>query len=170
MVCVNCQSSNEVEDYSTGNIVCLDCSTIKKQSNFVSSLEFTNSCVTGTFVDMGVNHSSIRDLNKTNYSEKRLYLAKRLINKIAVGLQIPPNISRGAELAFKMAVEKNWVQGRSTDIVVASCLYLVCRQNSYPLLLIDFSDRLQENIYKIARTYLNLCKFLRLSVPNIDPC
>lgn len=122
MVCENCQSKNEVVD-STGNVICLDCNSVKRQSNFVSSLDFTNSCVTGTFGNMTGNYTSIKCLNRTNYSEKRLYLAKRLIEKIAVGLQIPQNITRGAEILFKMAVEKNWVQGRSTDIVVASCLY-----------------------------------------------
>ena len=131
MVCENCQSKNEVED-STGHVICLDCNRVKV--NIVSSLEFTNNCVTGSFGTMTGNYTSIKCLNEANYSEKRLYLAKRLIEKIAVGLQIPKNISRGAEMLFKMAVEKNWVQGRNTDIVVASCLYLMCRQNSFPLL------------------------------------
>lgn len=169
MVCEGCKSSNEVED-STGNIICLDCNTVQKKSCFVSHLEFANSNVMGTFGNKSGGYTSIRALNKTNYPEKRLFMANRFIKNIAESLQIPQHIAKGAEMLFKMVVEKNWLQGRSTDIVIASCLYLMCRQKSYPLLLIDFSDKLQENIYKIARTYLSLCRLLHFTVPNIDPC
>lgn len=42
-----------------------------------------------------------------------------------------------------LAVQNNFVQGRKTQHVVAACLYIVCRRDRTPHLLIDFSDVLQ---------------------------
>lgn len=40
---------------------------------------------------------------------------------------------------FRTAVERNFVQGRKTMCVVAVCLYMVCREESSPHMLLDFS-------------------------------
>lgn len=43
--------------------------------------------------------------------------------------------------------------GRDTKIVAAACLYMACRIHQYPLLLIDFSDAIQMDMYKIAEVF-----------------
>lgn len=49
-------------------------------------------------------------------------------------------------------------------------MYVVCRQQERPQLLIDFADKLQVNLYKLGNTYLKLIKILHFPIPNIDPC
>ena len=44
-------------------------------------------------------------------------------------------------------------QGRQTKIVAAACLYIVCRMERKPHLLIDFSDAIQEDLFKIAEVF-----------------
>ena len=48
-----------------------------------------------------------------------------------------------AHRLYKIALQRGFTRGRRTNQVAAACLYLVCRQDSKPFLLIDFSDSLQ---------------------------
>lgn len=49
------------------------------------------------------------------------------------------------------------------------CLYIACRLEKTPHLLIDFSDVLKVNVYKLGCIYLKLVERLFLDVPQIDP-
>jgi len=53
--------------------------------------------------------------------------------------------------------------------VVAAAIYIVCRKEKTPHLLIDFSDALQVNLYTLGSCYLKLIKFLHFEMPVIDP-
>ncbi len=44
---------------------------------------------------------------------------------------------------YKIALQRGFTRGRRTQQVAAACLYLQCRQDNKPFLLIDFSDLLQ---------------------------
>lgn len=44
-------------------------------------------------------------------------------------------------------------QGRETVIFVAACLYLACRIEKSPHLLIDFADAINTDMFKIAQVY-----------------
>ena len=46
--------------------------------------------------------------------------------------------------------------------VAAACLYIICRQENKPFMLIDFSDRLQVNLYNLGAVWLQLCRLFRL--------
>ena len=48
-----------------------------------------------------------------------------------------------AQRLFMLAMEHNFIQGRRTQYIVAACLYVVCRREKTPHMLIDFSDVLQ---------------------------
>lgn len=68
-----------------------------------------------------------------------------------------------------MAYEKNFIQGRNTSDVAGVCLYIACRKDKTPHLLIDFSDVLKVNLYKLGSIYIDLTQKLYLEVPSIDP-
>ena len=57
---------------------------------------------------------------------------------------------------FQLAVEKNFVQGRKTVHVVASCLYIACRVIKSMHMLIDFSDSLSVNVYVLGNCFLKV--------------
>ena len=46
--------------------------------------------------------------------------------------------------------------------MAGACLYIVCRQENKPFMLIDFSDMLQTNVYVLGAVFLQLCRLLRL--------
>lgn len=54
-----------------------------------------------------------------------------------------PQTTPAAHRLYKIALQRHFTRGRRTNQVAAACLYLVCRQDGKPFLLIDFSDALQ---------------------------
>ncbi|POM60876.1 Transcription factor IIIB, partial [Phytophthora palmivora] len=70
---------------------------------------------------------------------------------------------------FALALQRNFTHGRKTQTVIAACLYIVCRRERSPHLLIDFSDKLQINVYVLGGVFLKFCKLLQIHLPLIDP-
>lgn len=68
-----------------------------------------------------------------------------------------------AKRFYRIAVEKNFTRGRKSEQVLASCLYIACREKRRPYLLIDFSNYLKINVYVLGAVFLQLCKTLRLN-------
>jgi len=73
------------------------------------------------------------------------------------------------ERNFELGNDKNFTQGRPTSHVVAAALYITCRMEKTPHLLIDFSDALQINLYILGACYLKFVRYLHLDLPLIDP-
>ena len=48
-------------------------------------------------------------------------------------------------------------------------MYIICRQEKSPHLLIDFSDALQVNVYRLGHCFLQFIRLLNLKLPIIDP-
>ena len=46
--------------------------------------------------------------------------------------------------------------------VAAACIYIICRQEGLPYMLLDFSDILQVNVFELGATFLQLCTIFRL--------
>ncbi|KAK1339524.1 hypothetical protein QTO34_020207 [Cnephaeus nilssonii] len=68
---------------------------------------------------------------------------------------------------FKMAVSKHLTRGRKMTHVIAACLYLVCRTEGTPHMLLDLSDLLQVNVYVLGKTFLLLARELCINAPAI---
>ncbi|XP_061669022.1 BRF1 RNA polymerase III transcription initiation factor subunit b isoform X2 [Syngnathoides biaculeatus] len=69
-----------------------------------------------------------------------------------------------------MVVSRHLTRGRKTEHVIAACLYLVCRTEGTPHMLLDLSDLLQVNVYMLGKTFLLLARELCINAPAIDPC
>ncbi|BFG15640.1 hypothetical protein CerSpe_019140 [Prunus speciosa] len=67
-----------------------------------------------------------------------------------------------AKRFFRIAVDRNFTRGRKSEQVLASCLYIACREKRKPYLLIDFSNYLKINVYVLGAVFLQLCKVFML--------
>eukprot|EP00899_Mesostigma_viride_P022878 jgi/Mesvir1/3775/Mv08222-RA.1 len=96
--------------------------------------------------------------------EKTLSKGKYEISQVAERLGVRPreDMINAAHRIYKLAILRNFTRGRRTAQVAGACLYLVCRQESKPYMLIDFSDILQTNVYVLGSVFLQLCRLLRL--------
>ena len=127
---------------------------------------------------------------------------KRNLQQLASGLSLNSSHVDAAHNYFKvirsepliskhrqLAVEHKFIQGRKTENVVAACLYIECRKQQTPHMLLDFSDHLhvrstrcshmpvnlirrlivQINVFVLGAVYLKLCRKLRVKLPIVDP-
>ncbi|XP_039981116.1 BRF1 RNA polymerase III transcription initiation factor subunit b isoform X4 [Xiphias gladius] len=99
-----------------------------------------------------------------------LQSGKRQIQQLGSQLQLNQHCLDTAFNFFKMVVSKHLTRGRKTEHVIAACLYLVCRTEGTPHMLLDLSDLLQVNVYILGKTFLLLARELCINAPAIDPC
>eukprot|EP00057_Strongylocentrotus_purpuratus_P034123 XP_794011.3 PREDICTED: transcription factor IIIB 90 kDa subunit [Strongylocentrotus purpuratus] len=179
-VCSNCGGSDIDTDQARGNAVCVSCGAVIEDNFIVSEVGFAENTLGGTSV-IGQFVSSEGDKSHTlgnNFrhgygKESRtvtLQQGKRHIQNLGGQLKLNQHRNDMAYNFFKMAVQKKLTRGRKTMHIVAACLYLVCRLESTPHMLLDLSDLLQVNVYVLGKTYLKLCQELHINVPAIDPC
>jgi transcription factor IIIB subunit 2 len=95
--------------------------------------------------------------------------ARRQIAQLASILNCPDHYVDQAQRWYTLAVTNNFTKGRKSRYVVACCLYIACRMEKSSHMLIDFSDVLQINVFRLGQTYLKMTSTLQLHMPNIDP-
>lgn len=110
-----------------------------------------------------------RHLDNRDARDTTLLHARRIISQLASSLRLPPLYVDRAYRLYQLALHRNFNVGRRQSHVVATCLYIVCRQEKSPHLLIDFSDALQVNVYTLGRAFLQFVRVLRISLPLLDP-
>ena len=76
-----------------------------------------------------------------------LNLGRRKVRQLAVALKISEATSETGERFFNLAVTNEFIRGRKSTYVVASCLYAACRMKKDSHMLIDFSDMMQVRHY-----------------------
>ena len=161
--------------------MCTNCGTVVEENLIVSSVEFSESAmgassVIGKFVSAtctkpyggGLGGSAHGYASKES-REVTINNGRKSISQLAATLQLNQHFVDSAHRLFLLAIQRNFVQGRRAQNVVAACLYIICRKEKSPHLLIDFSDVLQTNVYVLGATFLKLVQILKLNVPVVDP-
>jgi transcription factor IIIB subunit 2 len=182
MLCPSCGSRDIEWVDASGDAVCVSCGTVCEESAIVSTIEFSeaggSSSVVGQFVSencskpySGAMHASARSRYGFMRSSRETTLAKgrAAIAEVAGRLRLQNHYIESAHRLFAFAVQKNFVQGRRTMHVVAVCLYIKCREEKSPHMLIDFSDALSVNVFVLGSTFLKFCRLLSIETPLIDP-
>lgn len=153
--CPACQSTNIISE--SGSSICSDCGAVLEESNIVSEVTFIEgangtSSVVGKFVSStgsvyGGSYGRGKGRSGYSYSkesrEATIENGRRKISQVAATLKLGSHHIEAAQRLFMLAVQHNFIQGRKTQNVIAACLYIVCRREKTPHLLIDFSDVLQ---------------------------
>ena len=74
---------------------------------------------------------------------------------------------------FQLAAQRNFTTGRKTAHVAAACMYIVCRRDKEPYLLLDFADALHTSVRELGQIYMKLVRLLNLDkvldIPVVDP-
>ena len=177
--CGFCRADVEADvDEANGFTCCTGCGRVLDEHVFSRDPTFTKTAggasqVEGNFVpDSGVTTALARGprgarilgYQSQDSHEKTLNRGRYEVNQLADRLGIKPReeITAGAHRLYRLAVQRNFTRGRRTQQVAGACLYIVCRQEQKPYMLIDFSDYLQTNVYVLGAVFLQLCELLRL--------
>nr|XP_040055987.1 transcription factor IIIB 90 kDa subunit-like [Gasterosteus aculeatus aculeatus] len=180
-VCKNCGGSDIDVDHARGDAVCMTCGSVLEDNIIVSEVEFVEtgggaSSAVGQFIaaDAGGVNPSFGDNHFSGMGRESraqtLQKARHNINTLGHQLQMNKHCLDTALNFYKMALMKNLTRGRKNCHVVAACLYLVCRTEGTPHMLLDLSDIVQVNVYVLGRTFLVLSRELCINAPAIDPC
>uniref|UniRef100_A0A3Q3E4X2 TFIIB-type domain-containing protein n=1 Tax=Labrus bergylta TaxID=56723 RepID=A0A3Q3E4X2_9LABR len=173
-VCKSCGSSDIDVDQARGDAVCMGCGSVLEDNIIVSEVEFVEtggggSSAVGQFVSSegGGPNPSFGDGHFTGVGRESraqtLQRAKQNINTLGHQLQMNKHCLDMAFNFYKMALMKHLTCGRKSMHVVAACLYMVCRTEGTPHMLLDLSDLLQVR-YKITFTNVNSKQLLFLFV------
>lgn len=165
MSCPECQGTDIDFNEASGEAVCVFCGTVLEENTIVSSIEFQESgsgaaSVIGQYVSSSSTggYGAVHGGTGRHYSkesrEATLAQGKRKIQYLASLLRLGNHYVESAHRLFMMAVQRNFTTGRKSHNVIAACLYVVCRREKSPHLLIDFSDKLQTNVYVLGRLSL----------------
>ncbi|XP_057715105.1 transcription factor IIIB 90 kDa subunit-like [Corythoichthys intestinalis] len=179
--CKNCGSSDVDVDHARGDAVCMACGSVLEDNIIVSEVEFVEtggggSLAVGQFVSSegGPKHPSFGESHLANTGRESraqtLHRAKQHISVLGHQLQLNQHCLDTAFNFYKMALAKHLTCGRKSAHIMAACIYLVCRTEGTPHMLLDLSDILQVNVYTLGKTFLALSKELCIKAPAIDPC
>ncbi|XP_028914701.1 transcription factor IIIB 90 kDa subunit isoform X1 [Ornithorhynchus anatinus] len=180
-VCRGCGCTDIELDPARGDAVCTACGSVLEDNIIVSEVQFVENSAGGAsalgqFVSLdgaGKTPSLGGGFHVNLGKESRaqtLQNGKRQIHHLGNQLQLNQHCLDTAFNFFKMAVSKHLTRGRKMTHVIAACLYLVCRTEGTPHMLLDLSDLLQVNVYVLGKTFLLLARELCINAPAIDPC
>lgn len=176
--CKNCGSTTFIVDRNSaaGDLSCSKCGSVQEENPIVSEVQFGETStgaatVQGSMVGADQARASFGGRqNALESREQTLLNGKRRIERIAAAMKIPSYIATSAGEWFRLALAQNFVQGRRSQNVLATCLYVACRKEKTHHMLIDFSSRIQILVYLLGATYLKMVKALCITkLPLADP-
>ena len=160
--CTGCGSTDIDVDPSRADAVCTNCGNVLESSIIVSDIQFEEnahggSSAIGTFVSSeskggasfsfgggsGRGFAQFQGGLVRESREITLRNARRKIEALAQQLSLRRDRIDMAFHFFKLALNKHLTRGRPSTHVIAACVYITCRTESTPHMLIDFSDVLQ---------------------------
>ena len=178
--CKYCGCDKLEENIDGGGVVCTNCGAVLSENTIVNEVQFVEnssggSSAVGQFVSSdGLSRlKNIVGLRGPCFRESRevtLSNAKKRISAVCQNLRLTSSSLDTAYSIFKLALTKGLTKGRKKDHTIGACVYITCRTDQTPHMLIDVSDALQIDIYELGRNYLKLCTELHINVPAMDPC
>ncbi|XP_010792714.1 transcription factor IIIB 90 kDa subunit-like [Notothenia coriiceps] len=148
-VCRNCGSTDIDVDQARGDAVCMTCGSVLEDNIIVSEVEFVEtggggSSAVGQFVSSEGGNVNPSFGENNHYQgmgrESRAHTVQRArhsINTLGHQLQMNKHCLDTALNFYKMALTKHLTRGRKSTHVIAACLYLVCRTEGTPHMLLD---------------------------------
>eukprot|EP00927_Polykrikos_kofoidii_P065822 TRINITY_DN6153_c0_g1_i2.p1 TRINITY_DN6153_c0_g1~~TRINITY_DN6153_c0_g1_i2.p1 ORF type:complete len:612 (+),score=87.54 TRINITY_DN6153_c0_g1_i2:83-1918(+) len=182
--CAFCGATELISDKARGDVVCGQCGELLKEGELIADVTFGSSG-SGAATLAGQNVSWSGHGNATGcLSEDSISRGLTKIGWLADQLNLNSRIQESGGRMFRLAASLQFIRGRPTRFVACACLYVICRQNKSPHLLMDFSGVLGVSVKILGRVYMRLLKRLVggdpassqflgdtgvLDVPLIDP-
>ncbi len=102
-------------------------------------------------------------------SDRNLAQAMTEIERLSSMISISPPIKEKAAVAYRKALEKGLVRGRSINAIAAASLYAACRKSGSPRSLSEIAKASLVDKKDVARCYRLLLEKLDFHMPVSDP-
>lgn len=169
--CGICKNSRIETDAARDISYCTTCGLVIEESTIVSDVQFAQdtkgaSVLQGQYVSTGDSKKLVAGkFITTNHMASIKATAKSIGEALGIGeTQI-----NSAMRWYNLSMQFNFTRGRKTQVVLAACLYITCREEETPHMLVDFASILRVNVFKIGSVFLKLIRLLNISVPLVDP-
>ncbi|KAK8220677.1 transcription factor TFIIIB complex subunit Brf1 [Phyllosticta capitalensis] len=163
-----------------GTMVCENCGNLISESNIVSEVTFGETSGGAAMVEGGFVSNDARHANTMGTGGRRIGLGgsegkstaesngRDAIRGLMTSMRINnEHIEQSAMGVYKLACSFNFVHGRRPAVLAACCLYYACRMNpGNTHLLIDFSEKIKVNVFKLGDTYKALLEKLFIEEPG----
>ncbi|KAG6429993.1 hypothetical protein SASPL_108052 [Salvia splendens] len=158
--CISCARKVAIFHYE-GRVCCDSCGRVLTDDMFTEETQFVKGA-DGQSRAAGILVRSVQHISESR--QRTLNDAYDGILSIMSALEIVGGADK-ANIAlrfYEMALCKNFTKGRRREQVHAACVYIMCRVENKPFLLIEFSEHLRINVYVLGAVFLQLCKVLSL--------
>lgn len=166
MICINCNSDSIHTDSARGTVYCGECGMVQEEGTIVSTLQFDTSA--DKAVLQGKNISIENSNIGTGFIDSNFYI-KNTISRICTKFNLGNNHAECAFRWYKLCTQHSLSKGKSILYTLSACVYITCRQESTPHLLIDFSNELRIDVFKVGKVFLKLRALLGFDIPLVDP-
>ncbi|GMH38136.1 hypothetical protein BSKO_06020 [Bryopsis sp. KO-2023] len=172
--CKVCDAEVEAEeDFAAGCSYCTKCGSVLEEAHYVNAMSFSaEGGLVGQMVTEGSSafRSAVETDGNALYENQDRGRAEIMLIVDQLNIRPRDDTVEAALRLYKLAVHRGFLRGRRANTVGASCVYIICRQDRRPYLLIDFSDTLRVNIYTLGTVFLDLCLLFRLDHHPIITC
>ena len=169
MRCQNCGEPKLEADPIRGLIYCSKCGVVQEENAIVSSLDFSEekgaTKLTGQIIQITETFTKV---GKSFIQTSSFYIENK-INNICSGLGLGHEHASAAFRWYKLALQYNVSKGKNILYTLSACIYIVCRQERTPHMLIDFSALLRIDVNKIGKVFLKIVNFLGVRTALTDP-
>jgi len=171
-----CVDSEPIEK-EDGDLVCANCGMVLGVQQIVNTVAFEegeggSSRLLGTVVENGHNmayDANLRMGGRSTYKEEMFKQAETKIRGACKSLKIAEHNVIGALRILRLVSNSNMTTGRSQDVTIAVCLYIACKENKSPHMLIDFSDHYKVNLFILGKFYQMAIKKLSIVHTILEP-
>ncbi|KAH9412306.1 putative transcription initiation factor TFIIIB [Ordospora pajunii] len=164
--CQNCSSEEFTTDTMHGAVYCMVCGMVQEESGIVAALNFnTEGCkatLNGQIIDIQSRNVG------TGFVDPSYYI-KNTISGICASLGLGGDHIECSFRWYKLLLQHNLSKGKSILYTLSACIYIVCRQEGTPHMLMDFSNALRIDVFKIGKSFLRITSMLNIDIPLIDP-
>jgi len=101
--------------------------------------------------------------------DRNLAQAMNELERLSSKVSISPPIKEKAAVAYRKALDKGLVRGRSINAVAAAALYAACRKSGSPRTLREIAEASLVDKKDVARCYRLLLQELDFHMPTSDP-
>lgn len=166
-VCSQCGNSDFASDPESHQ-VCTHCG-LRKDSVKIESRHSTSD-----FQPSSSHRDTVQACKRRigAFHEGKELKTKRDIRKVVSGMGLPGQCEEIALRIYTLMQERGFLQGRKSARVVAVSLYIACRMQKSPFLLIDFADFLGLDLFQLGKYFLKsitVLKLLSRHIPLLDP-
>ncbi|KAH3764095.1 brf1 subunit of RNA polymerase iii transcription initiation factor iiib [Pelomyxa schiedti] len=167
--CPGCGRGPEKMTKENGQLVCAACGAIVEDVAMVSEVNFMETGgggrkAVGKFVS-AVGAASGSSMSRTQTLER----ARNRIEQMASLLALPQAVAECAHRLYFLCLQSGFTRGRKAVNIAAACIYVVCRRENKPYMLLDIADALDTSVYSIGHCFLQMTAELELNIPVIDP-